>query len=413
MYTYQRAVGIYITGPHGQQLLDISQYALKSIPVYFTEMIVVVYDSFYARQVAINLLDDYGVEISTSNLTIQQWLNTKASVALITSNNLPGSEYRYVTCEDIQYKWFSLLPGNISFTDDRQGILTPSSAPDIRVRRTDGQTVDYGALAKRALWTVNGHLCRAVSRDNDLFLLNAGKHFRVYDNIHVTCLNFNTISTLNTYAITKDQIDYQKEDTYGFLHLNTTVPLTGKTVWMSIGGRLYLDDIIEVTGPNSIAIRIEYVDWFTRIFDSKEYIDLTSVIAKERMVVGADFFKTPAFFEGLLTDISSFLILLDNPNISVEHVPIKTYRYPFTYHTEETQKLPLMVSNGLLPKYYTRKIVNRRLLDIDIGMMKRYLNKTTGTANGGNLYHGFTNRKRPSSLNRGYLLKIRSVIQEA
>jgi hypothetical protein len=72
-----------------------------------------------------------------------------------------------------------------------------------------------------------------------------------------------------------------------------------------------------------------------------------------------------------------------------------------------------MVSNGLLPKYFTRKIINRRLLDIDLGINKRYLNKTTGIHNEGNLFHGFTNRFQPSTLFEGYLLYIRAIIQGA
>lgn len=413
MYTYQRAVGVYLTGPKGQQLLDISRYALKQIPIYFREMIIVVKDEMYNQQVSINLLEDYRNELISSELTIQQWLDSKANVTLKTSNTVPGNEYRYVTCEDITYKWFSLLPGDLRISDDRQDQLTTSSAPDIRVRKTDNSLVDYDKLEHRALWTVNGHLCRAVSRDNDVFLLNAGKHFRVYDNVHVTCLNFNTVSTLNTYPIEETSVEFEDYDTYGFLHIKTKVPVTDKTLWMSIGGRLYLNDVVEVTGANTLSIRINYVDWFTRIFDSKRYIDLSSVIDIEREVVGKDFFFTELFFKTLLTDPSSFLIVLDNPHLSVETVPIQTYRYPFTFHTHETRKLPLMVSNGLLPKYYTRKIINRRLLDIDIGLHKLYLNKTSGIGNGGELYHGFTNRKRPSVLHRGYLLKIRSILQEA
>ncbi|EBV8434185.1 hypothetical protein NFI00_000050 [Salmonella enterica] len=413
MYTYQRAVGVYLSGPEGQQLLDISRIALKNIPVHFRQMIVVVLDGVYNQEVSLDLLTDYRNELIGNELTIQAWLDTKASTPLKTSNTLPGNEYRYVTCEDIQYRWFSLFPGDIRISDDRQDTLTSSSANDIRVRKTDNTLVDYQALQDRALWTVNGHLCRAIARDNDLFLINAGKHFRVYDNIHVTCLNFNTISTLNTYPIKEEEVEFEDHDTYGFLHLKTQIPLTDKTVWMSIGGRLYMADVINVTGRNSLAIRIDYVDWFSRIFDSKNYIDLSSVIDLERQVVSKDFFFTEMFFTSLLTDASSFLIVLDNPNLSVELVPITPYHFPFTYHTHETKKLPLMVSNGLLPKYYTRKIINRRLLDIDLGVNRLYLNKTTGEGNGGGLLHGFTNRKRPSVLHRGYLLKIRSIIQEA
>jgi len=129
------------------------------------------------------------------------------------------------------------------------------------------------------------------------------------------------------------------------------------------------------------------------------------------MVVGKDFFQTEEFFLNLLTDRSSFLVVLDNPHLYSYTVPLVNYLYPFTYHTEETRDIPLLTGGGLLPKYFKRKIINRRLLDIDIGVQRLYVNKTTGIRNEGNLFHGFTNRFKPSELHQGYLLYIRGLIQ--
>lgn len=411
MYTYKRAVGVNQVTPRGEELLDISAYQTKALVTTFSQLKIVVQDGLYGRQVTINI-DDYRNEFAAFTGTIQQWLNSKATVPLKTSNTLPGNEYRYVTTHDIQYKWFSLYPGDVRLAEDRQEHLDTASAPDIRVIKTDRTAVDYRALAERSLWTMNGHLVRAVADDNALYLLNAGKHFNVNDNIHVSSLNFNTLSKLKTYTITKDMIKFEGNDTYNYLHLVSPVSLKGKTVWLSIGGRLYLNDVAHPISDKTMVINTTQVDWFTRIFDSKELISLEGVIDKERQVVSENFFRTQGFWEALLTDPSSFLIVLDNPNLYVSVEPICTYRYPFTYHTEETRPIPLLTGNGLLPKYYTRKLINRRLLDTDIGVDKRYINKTTGVVNGGNLYHGYNSRFKPSRLHNGYLLYIRSVIQE-
>lgn len=411
MYTYKRAVGINQLVPRGEELLDISTLQTKTLPTTFSELRIVVQDSLYAAEVTIDMADYVNAFIAFTG-TIQQWLTSKASVPLKTSNTVPGTEYRYVTTQDIQYKWFTLFPGDARLTEDRQAHLDTASAPDIRVMKTDGTAVDYPALAERSLWTINGHLVRAVADAKALYLLNAGRHFNVNDNIHVSSLNFNTVSKLKTYTLAKEDIDFEEHDTYNFLHIRTPVSMKGKTVWMSIGGRLYLNDVVSPVSERAMSINTTKVDWFTRIFDSKALIDLSSVIDKEREVVGKNFFSTKEFWEALLTDPSTFLIVLDNPNLFVSLEPIVSYRYPFTYHTEETRHIPLMTANGLLPKYFTRKLINRRLLDIDIGVEKRYLNKTTGTANGGDLYHGYTNRFAPSKLHNGYLLYIRSVIQK-
>lgn len=410
MYTYKRAVGINLLVPRGEELLDISTVPTRDLFGLYSQLTIVVADGLANRDVAIDARR-YSDELGLFVGTIQAWLDTKAKVPLITSNTLPGTEYRFATMHDIQYEWFSLLPGDARLAADRQPLLTKTAARDIRVVKTDNTEVDFQALVDRCLWVINGHLTRAVKGVRELYLLNAGRHFNVDDNTHVGCLNLNTVSTLKTYPITANQIEFIPHDTYRSLRVDAPVSLVGKTVWMSIGGRLHLNDVVQVNGPKGVTIRTDKVDWFTRIFDSKELIDLSTVIDKERGVVGKDFFQTEDFFRKLLTDLSSFFIVLDNPHLYTELVPISTYRYPFTFHTEETRRIPLMVSNGLLPKYFTRRIVNRRLLDIDIGVNKRYVNKTTGIRNEGELFHGSTNRFSPSTLSKGYLLYIRGLIQ--
>lgn len=411
MYTYQRAVGINQLIPRGEELLDISAVQTKDLFRLYSDLTIVVTDALAKRDVAIDPVD-YSNELGLFVGTIQQWLDTKAAVVLKTSNTLPGNEYRFVTSHDIQYEWFTLSPGDIRISEDRQELLTKTSAPDIRVKKTDNTRVDYDALVKRGLWLINGHLVRGLVGTDNVYLLNAGKHFNTDDNIHVGYLNFNTVSTLTTYPVAVEQINFQDKETYRTLRIDAPVSLVGKTVWMSIGGRLYFNDIVQVNGPKGVTIRTDKVDWFTRIFDSKALIDLQRVIEKGREVVGKNFFKTEAFFKALMTDPSTFFIILDNPHLYVSLEPINTYKYPFTFHTEETKRIPLMVGDGLLPKYFTRKIINRRLLDIDIGIKKRYVNQTTGIHNEGELFHGFTNRFRPSSLHEGYLLYIRGLIQE-
>lgn len=412
MYTYIRAVGVYSSGPKGQQLLDISKYSLETVCKYFKEMIVVLNDSMSKeKELALNLFDYYE-EVKVYKKNIQSWLDENQTRVLKTSTKVPGNRYGYVTSQDIQYKWFSLFPGSINRPSDSQGLLTVNNAPDIRVMKTDGSKVDYKALANRSLWTINGYMVRAVADDTAVYLQNAGKHYRVYDGIHVNCLNFNTISTLNTETVVKENIKFIEVSGYQQVRVKSKTSLKGKTVWMSIGGQLYFNDIVDVLNDNTIRIQTDKVDWFTKIFDAKRFIDISTIIDKEREIVDKNFFRTEDFFQKLFTDLSTFIIILDNGNMSVESVPLTTYRYPFTYHTEEKLNLPLMLSNGMIPKYFVRKIINRRLLDIDMGVQRAYLNKTTGSANEGNLLHDYTNRCIPSHYFRGYHLKIRSIVQK-
>jgi len=412
MYTYKRAVGINQLVPEGQEIVDISTLQTKALPITFTELIIVVTDSLYKRDVAINM-QDYVNEFIAFKGTIQQWLTSKASVVLKTSNTLPGTEYRWGTLHDIQYQWFTLHPGDAKMAIDRQEHLDVGDAPDIRVYKTDRSAVDYKSLAERCLWTFNGHMVRAVGDETGLYLLNAGKNFRVNDNCHACCINLNTLTKLQTYSLKEEDLIYENNEDYIFVHLKAPVSLLKKTVWMSIGGRLYLNDVVHMVSEKMLAIRTERVDWFTRIFDSKRFIDLDGIIDSEREVVGKDFFTTEAFWKALIAHPSTFLIVCDNPHLYVSLKPVQAYKSPFTYETHETRALPLLTADGMLPKYFTTRIINRRVLNTDLGNQKLYLNWGTGIGNEGELHHGYTNRFRPSKLNNAYLLSIRSVIQES
>lgn len=410
MYTYKRAVGINQLVPEGQEIVDISTLQTKALPITFSELVIVVTDSLYNRDVSIDMLD-YVNDFVSFNGTIQQWLDTKSTVVLKTSNTLPGTEYRWATLHDIQYEWFTPFPADAGMAMDRQAFLDNASAKDIRYYKTDKSSVDYTALAERCLWVFNGHLTRAVGDTTGLYLLNAGKNYRVNDNCHACCINMNTMTKLKTYGFKPEDVIFEQGDTHIFVHLKTPVSLLNKTVWMSVGGRLYLNDVINMVSEKMLAIRTERVDWFTRLFDSKRFIDLEGVIDEEREVVGEDFFKTEKFWKALLAHPSTFLIVADNPHLYVSLDPVQSYKSPFSYETSETKALPLLTADGMLPKYFTYRIINRRILNTDLGNQRLYLNWTTGVGNGGDLHHGYTNRFKPSKLNDAYLLSIRSVIQ--
>jgi hypothetical protein len=413
MYTYKRAVGNSRLSPKGEELLDISGVPCNTLFTSYTRLTIVVADAYANRDVAIDLSFYLG-DLGSFTGNIQAWLDTKKNTPLQTSNTLPGDRYRYVLIDDIEYRAFSKLPGDVRLGREQQELLRVGEAPDMRITKTNNSDVDYGALVDRCLWTINGHMVRATKGETDercFYLRGAGKHFRVDDTAHVCSLNFNTVSKLSTYPFKLEDIKFESRNGSIYLHVKTDFDLLGKTVWASLGGRLYREDIIHVRANKGIAINIEKVDWARAIFDSKRLIDLGKVIKKDREEVPAGFFETEEFFTNLLLEVSSFLIVLDNPHVYAYTVPLVHYSYPFTFHTEEKRNIPLLTGNGLLPKYFTRSIINRRLLDIDIGIQRLYVGKTAGIYDQDAVHHVHTNRWKPSKLHTGYHLYIRGVIQ--
>lgn len=411
MYLYKDAVGVRNVSPKGQEFIDISEMPLGELPVIFSELVIILHDQIADREVSIKL-EDYRNEFAVTKQFIQEWLDESPNRPLKTSNHVPKNKPVLVTMHDIQYEWFELLPGHADLGEGVQDELTVSGARDIRVRKVNRDNFDHSKLNESVLWTINGHMVRGVVGKDSVYLINASKHFKVYDNIHVGCMNFNTLAKVKTTPIKKEDIRVVNELGSIRVHIRTNESLENKTVWGSIGGRLYFKDVLVRTGEKSLVLKIRNVDWASRLFDSKQYIDLSNIVDKERSVIPKEFFETEEFFTKLLTDLSSFLIIIDDPHIHVDIKPLTVYRYPFTYHTHETRPLPLITGDGMLPKYFTRQIINRRLLDIDLKIQRKYVNETTGVHNEGNLHHDFTNRYEPSHYHTGYLMYIRGLAKE-
>jgi len=409
MYTFKRSIIRYVTGPMGLIPFDVSAIPLNAFYKYFKEAIIVLEDSLYKNTVSIKYTD-YQAAFSAYAGTIQQWLNDHQADVLKTYDEFPKDVYRTVTLHDIQYEWFSLLPGNVAMSSRDQDLININDAPDIRVKKTNHSQVDYADLQKSTLWLMNNHVVRSTADDSNIYLVGAGKHFKVNSNTHVCCMNFKGIGEIHQSPITNDDISYVVDGSSRHLKVRYKETLKDKTVWMVIGGRLYMSDVIAQTDDNAVMVNITKVDWFDKIFTSRGWLDLSRVLKPDVVAVGPEFFETEEFFRNLLTDVSSFFVVIDNPNLVVTHIPVGEYHFPFTYYTERKDKLPLLLSNGLMPKYSLRKHVDKRLLDIDAGLHKRFTFHSSGLNNGG-LYHGVVNLGFSERYNRGYLLEIKALLQ--
>lgn len=405
--TYKSAYGVYLNSAITQIVTpDITTMALRNVSRYFQQLSIVIYDHYYKKDQSIDLFR-YLNELDNSDLTIQAWLDTKTTEVLAVSDVVPLGELISATYSDITYRNFKLLPGDVNRSQGDQDLLSTSKAPDIRVVKMGIAALDYVKLKQKTLWSVNGHLVRAVADDKALYLLGAGKHFQVNDNIHVGCINFNLLSNVDTVPITEADLHIDVTGQTPKLHIRTPQSVYGKKVWLSLAGRLLFDGIIKQTGDNVITVDLTRYDLVNRIFRSQDFIDLTHIVDPERTVIPKDYYLDEKVLTALFTHFSTFLIILDNPYVNVTREKLIRYNHPFTYTTSERRKLPLLLGNGLLAKYFTRKYRHNALLDVDIGTYTKYLNDTTGTGYA-NVFHKQVSSADPADMANGYLLNIQA-----
>lgn len=409
MYSFKRSVIAYNTGAKGLQPFDVSGVLLNKYRDYFTQVWLVLNDLMYDAEICIQYTN-YAQEFDAYNGTIADWLATKANTPLTTVKGYPGTEFIKAKFYDAQYQWFTPNPGDASRHTNDQHLITLYEAPDIRMHKTDNSAVDYKALNDYTLWLMNGHVSRSVADDTDIYLINAGKNYKVNTNITIGVINFKGIGKVSTSPIKAEDIKFTVSGQDRHLKVKTKEVLKDKTVWMVIGGRLYMNDVVRVTSDNSVTINFTGVDWFEKMFTSREWIDLQDIIPREQKSVPKNYFRSEAFFMKLLTHPSTFFVTINNPYISTTSIPLREYQFPFTYHTERSDDLPMLLANGLIPCYQRRKIVNEFLLDIDAGFHKRYLYHTAGEATG-DFIHGTLHYAYPHSYARAYLLEIKSLFK--
>lgn len=408
-YTYVRAVGVPITGHSGEKPVDVTDIPTQKYFTLFSKLIIVVNDGLLNKNLALNAFD-YQYEFQLFTGTIIDWLATKTNDALTLSSTLPGEELVYVKTGDVLHNGFRVVPANHLLSEDRQALLTPSNATDLKLYSLSKNT-DYTFISKNGLFVMNGHFIRGMKRDDGIYLIGGGNNFRIYKDSQVNLLDFNRVSTLNTYPFTEDMIRFIEEDGFTGLEVVLNQNITNKKVWLIVGGRLVTGSpLVTRTGENALRIDYRHYKWPERIFESLSYIDLSNLYDKDRKVILSKKLYTSDTFKRLLLNDNSFFVVFDNPDFGITVTPLVNYRYPTVFLVHEKYHHPLMLDNGLFPGYLSEDCGNEMLWSIDIRVKPNYVNRLAGVNNGGDLYHAFSNRYFNSTLVKGYTFKIHTLV---
>ncbi len=407
-YQYVRAVGVMLDGNSGEQAVDLSTLKTNQYASTFSKLAIVYADSLYNKQYVLRLTD-HTYDFANYSGTIQEWLDSLGNRVLVGDTNYPGTKIVYVKAGDVQYYNYRLYPGDHQRSVDAQSTLTAAGAPDIRLQHAR-DTKDWKGMVKRSLFTVNGHFIRAHGLDDAIYLLGGGKNYRTNRNLHVNCLDFTGVTTLNTYPFKESMLQFIREDGYNAMHVNIDQDLENKQVWFVIGGRLFFGNpLLKRLSDRSFRVDWRHNDYIYRLFESLGYIDLNDVIDHRRQVISYQESISDALFKKLMLNLNSFFIVFDTPNIGVTITPLESFRYPTTFCVHDTFAHPLMLDNGLFPSYKARVQGALMLMDADLRKVPNPVNVTTGIDNGGNLYHNYISQYSPNHLVKGFSFKIHTL----
>ncbi|QDJ97114.1 hypothetical protein PQC07_gp159 [Aeromonas phage D3] len=405
MYKYLYAVGRYKGYIPGYHFADISNYRLGDLDKLFSMLYIVVNDEMYKEKICITLEDHHASFIANSDLVIQEWLDLQKTTILKTSNVIPEDKAEYVKLERLFTHGYFHFPGDINLTKDRQSDLLSDGAPDLLVKHYMYKSgINYNKQSDHALFTCNGVFYRSIGRQDGIYLLGAGNDYiKKKQDLRIGAMSFEKLGKVTTLPITKDML--------------TTVPSNGerrwkikvgankldnRTVWIVVNGQLLVDqDMLDRVSSDHLSVRLHGFDAmrhhqvFSNYTVTPELKDMT---------------KLDQYKEEALTMHNSFLVLIDNPTLAVDLVPLTTFLYPSAMHTEERFQHPIVLDNGLFPVPYMRSYgIKQRILNVDLRINRIYPIQTTGTLGGHKVNSMYVNQGNPCTLVKGFFFKIHGI----
>lgn len=442
MYKYLYAVGRYKNFLPGFHNVDISKYSVADLEKLFDILTIVIDDTLYKKDIAIQL-QEYRIEfLKHPDKSIQQWLDLKGSEPLITSQYIPENKKSFVKLENLFTHGYFHYPANINLANDSQKDQLSDNAPDVLIKHYHYENIDYGKLNSNSLFLADGVFYRTVARKDGIYVLGLGNDYVAKNNdLKLSAFNFQKIGTLKTLPITPGSLidifsstwgnkdtavlapvlkpdsteqtvfkefkvlppdgvtgekDYSAQKRY---HIDTGIDLTNKTVWLVINGNLVVDETI-VYPVSGTRIAINLGSW-DPLSHYKTYSDYTRTPELKL------FSKYEEYKKEALLSHNSFLVIIDNPTVGVELTPLTSFTYPNVFHTEERFPHPLLLENGLFPLPYVKTYgVRQRLLNVDLRMTKKYVIETTGVRSGSDFVNKTISNAEPGKLPKGYLFKI-------
>lgn len=260
--------------------------------------------------------------------------------------------------------------------------------------------LDYSGMAKQTLFTVNGVFTRAVGRNDGIYLMSAGlDYIENRNDIRIGALSFEKLGNIETVPITSDILSEIETTSNKRWQVKTTQSLKNKTVWLVINGQLIPDySMVYPVNDNTVNIDLTAFDVSNHYLTYKNYTRTPKLTNLTKF----DKYK----YDALLKD-NTFIVIIDNPSLGIDVVPLTTFNYPNVLHTEEQFQHPILLENGLFPVPYIKTYgIRQRLLNHDLRTYRKYPFKTTGTLDNSFVLNEQINQGDPGHLCKGYLFKI-------
>lgn len=408
MYELISAIGLPKVGVKRWQTVAISNVPMVSI--YSTyESVYLTLKSTFNQNVFLTLdLEKIKSRASVLNDTLSQFLVNNGNTTLPTIQGKYTLQEKYVRYRDAVRAGYKVTPV------DQNGILnSPTPYSDRDWLALTKQNTDYHRMQARCLVSVNGMFHLTDTDGSKLLVVDGAKSKRLCGQTNVGVHSFNNVAGLSLIPITDSMIHRRYADTplSKVMYIDSGINLNGKTLGIVLGGYLHILDRKTFYRISDSIVAIEFQNYplLERYFESKKYIDLSSLeldIDEDNPdLVNYPQLTSDSVLRKYATLSQSFLVAIDSLDIFVDREELPTSKIPGTYISYSQPVYPLFTGYGKISEYWSTEEKPYWSLNVVNDATDNYMFQTFDISNLNNI-NNVKDPKDPYEHGRAHYLKI-------
>jgi len=378
MYTLVSALGNPVQAFGRWEPIDVADVPLMTLYRQYRKFLLLLKTPFTQQNVTLDM-DRMASQLAGSPKTVAEFLTDNGETTLPTTvgtTSLSTGVVQYIDAFDSGY--------SVKLADG----ITPISDDYLDTKKwlyLQKPGIDYQKFYEHVMVSINGFYHRTDFDPNGAYVVNAVKSRDVSGCATVGLVNFERIGKLKYYSITKEMLYKQGGDTpykdvvcvdLGTSHAN-------KTLVVVIGGYMHICDpkIIYRMSETTFAIRFNQINFLNRFLESRQYLDMTDlgldVYHNNDTKVNVGQLTSDEVIERYMTMEQSFVVLIDNPNIYTDKIPVMNHSAPGVYTSGIKPDLPMVLGYGRLANHIWKPYHLRYDIRALNGVKDNYIFNTT------------------------------------
>jgi hypothetical protein len=316
------------------------------------------------------------------NMSFTNWLGTLGNRTIPALLAEPTFENTTVVYSDAKRAVYDVKRVHPTFSPT---VETPlATRTDLQVRKTGVNPTDF---YQHVLVSVNGLFHLTDSYSTMTRVKDGGRSVEICNNNQVGLLSFKHIGAITSHPITEPMIVRPSETIphKQSVWIDTGLDLTNKSVILSLGGYLHINDLVYDVislNPGIIKVNFDKVQLMHRIMESRRVIDLSalelSVGSNNDQLVGLDELYSDAVLKRYLQLRQSFFVVVDTPSLYTDTQLLqKSPGIPGLYISPSEPVYPMRLRFGNFAEYWPRKEDDVWTLSVADNAARNYLFETT------------------------------------